>query len=53
MVIVEYLLKMGADSLKLDSKKRTPRYWAEKKDFVEVARVLREAENLQRERAKI
>ncbi|RMZ72652.1 Ankyrin repeat [Pyrenophora seminiperda CCB06] len=45
--IVEYLLKMGADSLKLDSKGRTPRYWAEKKGFTDVARVLEEAERKQ------
>lgn len=45
--IVEYLLKMGADSLKLDSKGRTPRYWAEKDGFTDVARVLEEAERKQ------
>ena len=53
VVIVEYLLEMGADSLKLDSKKRTPRFWAEKNGFAEVVRALKEAENLQRERANI
>ena len=45
--VVEYLLKMGADSLKLDSKGRTPRYWAEKEGFTDVARVLEEAEHKQ------
>jgi ankyrin repeat protein len=44
MDVVEYLLKMGADSLKLDSKGRTPRYWAEKEGFADVACVLEEAE---------
>ena len=53
VVIVEYLLEMGADSLKLDSKKRTPCFWAEKNGFAEVVRALKEAENLQRERANI
>ncbi|KAF1951327.1 ankyrin [Byssothecium circinans] len=48
--IVEYLLEMGADPLKLDSKGRTPRFWAEKKGFAEVVRALEEAENLRRER---
>ncbi|KAJ8106767.1 hypothetical protein OPT61_g9325 [Boeremia exigua] len=42
--IVEYLLKMGADPLKWDSKGRTPRCWAEKEGFTDVARVLDEAE---------
>ena len=50
MSVVEYLLKMGADSLKLDSKGRTPRFWAEKEGFADVARVLEEAE---REQANI
>lgn len=45
--VVEYLLKMGADSLKLDSKGRTPRYWAEKEGFTDVAGVLEEAERRQ------
>jgi len=44
------LLKMGADSLELDSKGRAPRYWAKKEAFADVAHVLEEAE---RRRAKI
>lgn len=48
--VVKYLLDMGADSLKLDSKGRLPRYWAEKEGFADVARVLEEAE---REQANI
>lgn len=42
--IVIYLLKQGADSLKLDSKGKTPRFWAESRDHKEVAQVLREDE---------
>ncbi|KAH6643691.1 ankyrin repeat-containing domain protein [Boeremia exigua] len=45
--VVEYLLKMGADSLKLDSKGLTPRYWAEKKGFTDVTHILEEAERRQ------
>jgi ankyrin repeat protein len=48
--IVVYLLKMGADPMKLDSRGRTPRFWAEKNGFTEVVRALEEAENLQRTR---
>jgi hypothetical protein len=47
--VVEYFSKMGADSLKLGSKGRTPRYWAEKEGFMDVARVLEEAERKQTE----
>jgi ankyrin repeat protein len=47
--VVEYLLEMGADSLMLDSRGRTPRYWAEKEGFTDVARVLEEAERKQTE----
>lgn len=46
--IVDYLLEMGADPLKLDSKGRTPRFWAENNGFMEVVRALEEANNLQR-----
>jgi len=43
--IVKYLLEMGADPLKLDSKGRTPRYWAEQSGgTAEVVDVLKEAE---------
>lgn len=49
--IVYYLLQMGADPMKLDSKGRTPRFWADKNGFTEVVRALEEAENLQRQRA--
>ncbi|RYN65001.1 hypothetical protein AA0119_g11500 [Alternaria tenuissima] len=42
--IVKYLLKVGADPLKLDTKGKTPRYWAETYNFTEVALVLKEAE---------
>ncbi|KAL5442556.1 hypothetical protein PMIN07_004805 [Paraphaeosphaeria minitans] len=48
--IVEYLLKMGANPLKLDSRGRTPRFWAERNGFEEVVRILKEAENSSRER---
>jgi len=51
MDVVEYLLNMGTDALKLDSKRQTPTFWAEKDGFVEVDRALEEAENLQCERA--
>lgn len=45
VVIVKYLLEMGADPLKLDSKERTPRYWAEKNgNAAEVVQILKEAE---------
>lgn len=49
--IVKYLLELGADPLKLDSKGRTPRFWAEKKlqkpnndGAAETILVLKEAE---------
>ncbi|RYN85192.1 hypothetical protein AA0119_g13316 [Alternaria tenuissima] len=45
--IVEYLLEKGADPLKLDTKGQTPRYWAEKEGFTDVARVLKDAEREQ------
>jgi hypothetical protein len=51
--IVRYLLEMGADSLILDSKGRTPRFWAEQKGYAEVVSVLKEAENRQLQRANI
>ncbi|KAF2083965.1 ankyrin, partial [Saccharata proteae CBS 121410] len=34
--VVEYLLKMGANSQKLDSKGQKPRYWAEENGFMDV-----------------
>jgi ankyrin repeat protein len=44
--IVKYLLEMGADPLKLDSKGRTPRFWAEKNGgAADVVLILKEAEN--------
>lgn len=42
--IVKYLLKKGADPLKLDSKGQTPRFWAEKYGRTEVALILKETE---------
>ncbi|KAH7395386.1 ankyrin repeat-containing domain protein [Phaeosphaeria sp. MPI-PUGE-AT-0046c] len=42
--VVVYLLSMGADALKLDSKQQTPRYWAEQRGHVGVARILEAAE---------
>jgi ankyrin repeat protein len=49
--IVNYLLEKGANPLKLDSKARTPRFWAEQRGRTDVARILEDAENhwLQRE----
>lgn len=43
--VVEYLLEHGADPLKLDSKGKTPRFWAEEKKHAEAARILGEAED--------
>lgn len=43
--VVKYLLKHGADSLKLDSKRKTPHFWAESKNYAEVASILKEAED--------
>lgn len=34
--VVEYLLKMGDDTPKLDSQGRTPHFWAETGDFADV-----------------
>jgi len=45
--IVKYLLEQGADPLKLDSKRETPRFWAESKDYTEMASILEEAEDRQ------
>jgi len=45
--IVKYLLEQGADPLKLESKKKTPRFWAESKNYAEVASILKEAEDRQ------
>jgi ankyrin repeat protein len=45
--IVRYLLEQGANPLKVDSKGKTPRFWAESKNYVEVATVLKERENVQ------
>jgi hypothetical protein len=45
--IVKYLLEVGADPLKLDTKKKTPRYWAEKRNITEVTSILKEAEERQ------
>lgn len=45
--IVKYLLEHGADPLKLDSKGKTPRFWAEKRNYSEVAGILNEAEDRQ------
>jgi len=42
--IVRYLLEKGADPLKLDSKERTPRFWAEQKGHTDVAHILEDAE---------
>jgi ankyrin repeat protein len=42
--VVEYLLSVGADPLKLDSRKCTPRYWARERRHVEVAELLNNAE---------
>jgi ankyrin repeat protein len=42
--IVEYLLSMGADPLKLDSEKCTPRFWATKWGHTQVATMLEAAE---------
>lgn len=42
--VVEYLLGVGADPLEVDSRGRTPRFWAEQRGFVDVGRVLGEAE---------
>lgn len=45
--IVKYLLEAGADPLKLDTKGKTPRYWAETCNFTEVALILKAAEERQ------
>ncbi|KAF2810562.1 ankyrin [Mytilinidion resinicola] len=45
--IVKYLLEQGADPLKLDSKGKTPRFWAEKCNDADVASILKEAEDNQ------
>jgi hypothetical protein len=45
--IVEYLLWKGADPLKLDTKGRTPRFWAEERGHKEVADILESAEEQQ------
>ncbi|KAF2866228.1 hypothetical protein BDV95DRAFT_505820, partial [Massariosphaeria phaeospora] len=42
--IVKYLLEAGADPLKLDTKGKTPRHWAETSNFIELALILKEAE---------
>lgn len=42
--IVEYLLEQGADPLKLDSRGKTPRFWAQKNNYIGIARILLEAE---------
>jgi len=43
--VVKYLLEMGADPLKLDSKGKTPRFWAEQNDgAAEVVLLLKKAE---------
>jgi ankyrin repeat protein len=42
--VVKYLLTKGADPFKLDSKGKTPRFWAEKRSYAETASVLRKAE---------
>ncbi|KAF1828975.1 ankyrin [Decorospora gaudefroyi] len=42
--IVEYLLENGANPLILDTKKKTPRFWAEEKGHTDVASILEEAE---------
>jgi ankyrin repeat protein len=44
--IVEYLLSKGANPLKLDTKRRTPRFWAEKGKHWDVAMILRAAEGI-------
>ena len=51
--IVRYLMEKGADPLKLDSKGRSPRFWAEQKSHTEVARVLEDAESHWSQRANI
>jgi hypothetical protein len=45
--IVKYLLEQGADPLKLDSRGKTPRFWAEKNNHSQVASILNEAEDRQ------
>ncbi|KAF2753939.1 ankyrin [Pseudovirgaria hyperparasitica] len=45
--IVKYLLEVGADPLKLDTKSKTPRYWAEMDNLNDVALILEEAEECQ------
>lgn len=42
--IVEYLLEQGADPLKLDSKGKTPRFLAQQRNHIGLARILLEAE---------
>jgi ankyrin repeat protein len=43
--VVEYLLERGADPLRLDSRRKTPRYWADVKGHREVGIVLMQAES--------
>ncbi|EFQ94098.1 hypothetical protein PTT_08340 [Pyrenophora teres f. teres 0-1] len=45
--IVRYLLEVGANPVKLDTKGKTPQYWAEKNKFTETALILKEAEERQ------
>ncbi|KAF2688152.1 ankyrin [Lentithecium fluviatile CBS 122367] len=45
--IIKYLLEMGADPQKLDSKRQTPRFWAETYGHTEMALILKEAEERQ------
>jgi len=42
--MVRYLLEKGAVPLKLNSKGLAPRFWAEQKTHIEVARMLEDAE---------
>ncbi|OCK74868.1 hypothetical protein K432DRAFT_420104 [Lepidopterella palustris CBS 459.81] len=44
--IVKYLLEQGADPLKLDSKGKTLRFWAQKNNYIGIARILLEAEDI-------
>jgi ankyrin repeat protein len=43
--IVNYLLEQGADPLKLDSRGKTPRFWAESKHRAELACILKSSED--------
>jgi ankyrin repeat protein len=45
--IVEYLLSKGADPLKLDTRGKTPRFWADKRGYQGVADLLKAAEDQQ------